>query len=75
MITHEETDGRMLRLIQRYYADGYAVKYIPHVHTVVFRWWHDTDYGGYEMKSICQLSNWFTPAAQDYVTDLIYPRI
>lgn len=75
MIISEDVDGRMLRLIQQYYAAGYEMKYIPHVHTLVFKWWNATDYGGYEGKSVCQLGNWFTDKAQDYIIDLIYPRL
>lgn len=73
MIVNEDVDGRMLRLIQQYYAAGYPLRYCYLTNLLVFEWLSQG--GTYTNKSVCRLDAWFTEAAQDYIIDLIYPRI
>lgn len=72
MIVYDNVDGRALRLIEGYYAAGHDMRYLPLTNLLVFEW---TSESGYHGKSIWQLDAWFTEAAQDYIIDMIYPRL
>lgn len=74
-IIHEKTDGHMWQLIQRYYEAGHAMRYLPLTNILVFEWRRDTTHGGYDMRSVCMLDQWFTEGQQAHVFDLIYPRL
>lgn len=74
MIVNDEIDGRMLRILKSYYAvKGFKMTYRPDANRLVFEW---VGKGAAPFsKCVCQLDAWFTPEAQDYIIDLIYPRL
>lgn len=72
MIVSDEVDGRALQRIRHYYAQPVIYEFAYSWRTNILRInWKDNAHG----VAIFQLDKWFTPAAQDYIIDLIYPRI
>lgn len=74
MIVNDKVDGRMLRIIKSYYnVKGFEMRYMPLTNILVFEWAGKSP-APYS-KCVCRLDAWFTEAAQNYIIDMIMPRL